>query len=282
MPKTTPLVWIIISAYILLVPQSVFASDNQIEKKLRKIVEKIEAEYKVNYNLKLEKKSTGSNVYPKKKEIVVPSRKTVYKPLFRGSPVGRVAGGTRGTAEGYSSLLCVITPDHTAFTIKDQPQLYWFLGELTTYPIELTIIEDKAIDPVLEVRISSPKQPGIQSVRLADYGIHLRQGLVYKWFIALLPDMNNRSKDILAWGAVKYIKISDGLNVKLSHLDKAITSDIYAAAGIWYDAFAEISDLIETSTDDAKLKQKRDALLEQIGLPEISQNKIKTQIPRTN
>jgi len=112
--------------------------------------------------------------------------------------------------------------------------------------------------------------------------IHLQQGLVYKWFIALLPDPNRRSKDILAWGAVKYIKISDALKAKLSHLDKAITSNIYAAGGIWYDAFAEISDLIETSTDDVKLKEKRDALLEQIGLPEIAQNKIKTQIPGAN
>lgn len=282
MPKTTLLFWIIISVYILLTPQSVFASDNQIEKKLQKIVEKMEAESKIDDNLKPEKKSTDSKVYPKKKEVIFPSRITVYKPLFRGSPVGRVAGGTRGILDKYPSLLCVITPDHTAFTIRDQPQFYWFLGRLTTYPIELTIIEDQAIYPVLEVRISSPELPGIQRIRLADYGIHLQQGLVYKWFIALLPDTNCRSKDILAWGAVKYIKISDELNAKLSHLDKAITPNLYAAAGIWYDAFAEISDLIETSTNNVKLKQRRDALLEQIGLPEIAQNKIKTQIPGTN
>ena len=65
-------------------------------------------------------------------------------------------------------------------------------------------------------------------------------------------------------------------------MDKAIGLNIYAAAGIWYDAFAEISDLIEVSKDDVKLKEMRNAMLEQIGLPEIARNKIKTQIPGAN
>jgi len=282
MAKINLLAWIIIAGCILLMPRSVFPLDNQIEKELQNIIEKVEAKSKIDDNLKLDKKSAGSKVYPRKEDIISPSNIPVYKPPLRGSPVGRVAGGTRGDLVELPSLLIVITPEHTAFTVRDQPQFYWFLEELTTYPIELTIIEDQAIYPLLQVRISSPETPGIQTVRLADHGIHLQQGLVYKWFIALIPDPNRRSKDILVEGAVKYIKISDALNAKLSHLDKEIKSNIYAAAGIWYDAFAEISDLIETSTNNVKLKQKRGALLEQIGLPEIAQNKIKTQIPGTN
>lgn len=129
----------------------------------------------------------------------------------------------------------------------------------------------QAIYPLLETRLSAPAQPGIRTIRLADYGVHLQQGLVYKWFIAIIPDPNRRSKDILAWGAVKYIEIPDELKAKLSLLDKAIASNIYAAAGIWYDAFAEISALIDNSPHDVNLRKKRDALLEQIGLPQIAQ-----------
>ena len=175
MAKINLLAWIIIAGCILLIPRSVFPLDNQIQKKLQKIVEKMEAESKIDDNLKLEKKSTDPNGYPKKEKIISSYRIPVYKPPLRGSPVGRVAGGTRGILDEYPSLLCVITPDHTAFTVRDQPQLYWFLGTLTTYPIELTIIEDQAIYPLLEMRIGSPKQPGIQTVRLADYGIHLHR-----------------------------------------------------------------------------------------------------------
>lgn len=282
MPKTTLLAILIIAGCIFLMPRSVISLDDQVEKELQNIIEKIETKSKVDDTSKLEKKTAGSKVYSKKEEIIFSSSIPVYKPPLRGSPVGRVAGGTRGILDEYPSILCVITPDHTALTVRDQPQFYWFLGTLTTYPIELTIIEDQAVYPILEVRIRLPVQPGIQTVRLSDYGIHLQQGLIYKWFIALLPDPNRRSKDILAWGAVKYIKISDALNDRLSHFDKSIASNIYAAAGIWYDAFAEISDLIETSTDDLKSRQKRDALLEQIGLPEIAKNRIKTQSSGTN
>jgi len=264
--------WIIIAGYILLMPQSVFASDDQIKEELQKIVQAATEKSKMDDNRVPEKgKSRSPDIELKKEEITSPARMPAYRPPLRGAPVGRIAGGTRGILDEAPSLLCVITPDDTALTVRDQPRLYWFLKELTTHPIELTIIEDQAIYPLLETRLSAPVQPGIRTIRLADYGVHLQPGLVYKWFIAIIPDPNRRSKDILAWGAVKYIEISDELKAKLSFLDKAIASNIYAAAGIWYDAFAEISALIEISPHDVKLRKKRDALLEQIGLPQIAQ-----------
>ncbi len=269
------LTWIIIAGYILLMPQSVFASDNQTKAELLKIVLAIEKKSKMDNNTVSEKRKSGSpDIKLKTEEITSPAGMPAYRPPLRGAPVGRIAGGTRGIVDEYPSLLCVITPDDTALTVRDQPRLYWFLRKSTTHPIELTIIEDQAIYPLLERRLSAPAQPGIRTIRLADHGVHLRQGVVYKWYIAIIPDPNRRSKDILAWGAVKYIEISDELKANLSRLDKAIASNIYAAAGIWYDAFADISALIEISPQDTTLRKKRDALLEQVGLLEIAQYEI--------
>ena len=168
------------------------------------------------------------------------------------------------------ALLCVITPEHTALTVRNQPKFYWFLRKLTSYPIELTLIEENAIYPVLETRLQSPAQPGIQKIQLADYKVHLQPGLVYKWFIAIVPDSERRSKDIIAWGAVQYIKISDELKSKFSQFDKEKRFYVYAAAGIWYDAFSEISTLLEISPSDYRIKQLRDGFLEQVGLAEIT------------
>ena len=268
--------WIIIAGYICLIPQSVFASDDQIRKKLQRLVQAIDEKSKTDDDTAAKKRKSGSSdIELKKKKATSPAGMPAYRPPLRGAPVGRIAGGTRGIVDEYPSLLCVLTPDDTALTVRGQPRLYWFLRQLTEHPIELTIIEDQAIYPLLETRLSAPRQPGIHSIRLADHGVNLQQGVVYKWFIAIIPDPNRRSKDILAWGAVRQIEISDKLKAKLSDLDKVVASNIYAAAGIWYDAFAEISALIEISPHDLELRKKRNALLEQIGFSEIAQYEIK-------
>src|SRR5437899_2800630 len=64
----------------------------------------------------------------------------IYKPPLRGAPGGRVGGGTRG-APDRSVVLSVLTPDHSGLTTQEQPSLYWYLSQPTTYPIELTINE---------------------------------------------------------------------------------------------------------------------------------------------
>ena len=258
--------WIIIAGYFLFVPLTGYPADGQV-RELQRIVEALETKaslYEHQQSRSVVTESAGR--VPAKKKKLPPPGMPIYKPPRRGAPVGRVAGGTRGILDEYPSLLCVLAPNHTALTIQDQPQLFWFLRELTSYPIELTLIEDQAIYPVLETRLNTPVQPGIQAVRLADFGIYLEKEKIYKWFIAIVPDPDRRSKDILAWGAVRYLEISDELRAKLLQFDKITALNVYASAGIWYDAFAILSELIRNSSGDVDLIIRRNALLEQIGL----------------
>ena len=97
-----------------------------------------------------------------------------YIPPPRSAPGGRVGGSTRGA--GMTPMLSALAPDHTGMTIQEQPSLYWYLSKSTSYPIEFTIIDDRAIQPLVERRLSGPLQPGVQRLRLADYGIRLSAG----------------------------------------------------------------------------------------------------------
>src|ERR671922_2883156 len=99
----------------------------------------------------------------------------VYVPPRGGAPGGRVGGSTRGI--GAPPTLSVLAPDHTGLTAQEQPSLYWYLSESTTYPVEFTIRDDRAIQPLIERRLRSPTQPGVQRVRLADYGVRLSLGV---------------------------------------------------------------------------------------------------------
>jgi hypothetical protein len=272
MPYFSFLVWLVIAIWFLFLPQKSFAIDEQMQE-LRRVVAAFENKNDQKDQLQIPSKiRDSSNKKPARKKKSRPVGLPIYKPPRRGAPVGRVAGGTRGILDEYPSMLCALTPDHTALTTKDQPQFFWFLRELTNYPIEFTVIEDQAIFPVLETRIESPVRPGIQSIRLGDFGIQLKKDTVYKWFIAIVPDLDRRSRDILAWGAVRYLEIPDELKKKLLQFDKITVVNVYASAGIWYDTFAELSELIKNSANDVVLINKRNALLEQIGLLEIIEN----------
>ncbi len=197
----------------------------------------------------------------------------IYKPPLRGAPAGRVAGGTRGMDQEIP-YLCLIVPEHIGLTISPQPVLYFYQSQLSPFPIEFTLIRKQGITPVVETRIDPPKKPGIQSVRLADFGAHLETGILYKWFIALVPDPMHRSKDILAAGGIELIPKPEKIKDRLSQAQASEIPYIYAESGLWYDAFHSLSSQIEKSPDDMDLKSHRASLLEQIGLEQVTGQKI--------
>jgi hypothetical protein len=192
-----------------------------------------------------------------------------YIPPVRSAPGGRVGGSTRGP--GTPPTLSALAPDHTGLTIQEQPSLYWYLSKPTSYPIEFTIIDDRAIQPLIERRLSGSLQPGMQRVRLAEYGLRLSVGVLYRWSIALVVDPDNRSRDVIAGGAIERIAPPTELRAKLARAGKTRAPYLYAEAGLWYDALAAISDLIDAAPNAQVLRQERASLLEQVGLPQIAE-----------
>ena len=179
-----------------------------------------------------------------------------------------MGGSTRGP--GTPPTLSALAPDHTGLTIQEQPSLYWYLSKPTTYPVEFTIIDDRAIQPLIERRLSGSLQPGMQRVRLAEYGLRLSVGVLYRWSVALVVDPDNRSRDVIAGGAIERITPPTELRAKLARAGKTRAPYLYAEAGLWYDALAAISDLIDAAPNDQVLRQERASLLEQVGLPQIA------------
>jgi hypothetical protein len=193
----------------------------------------------------------------------------VYNPPSRGAPGGRIGGGTRGG--GNIFVLSVLAPDHSGFTTSEQPSLYWFISKPTALPIELTVMDSQGIKPLLETKLPSPAEPGIQRVRLADYNVHLAPGAAYRWFVAVVPDADRRSKDILAGGAIERVDLQEDVKAKLAQASDKEVPFVYAQAGLWYDALKSISDLIDASPQNQELRNERTALLKQVGLPSTNE-----------
>lgn len=194
----------------------------------------------------------------------------VYVPPLRGAPRARVGGGTRGPAEAQS-LLQALVPDHTGLTVMSQPSLYWYASGPTVARLEVTLMDDEAYDPLLEVGIDCVVGcGGMQRLNLADHGIELLAGHEYEWSVALVVDPARRSSDVIAAGRIKRVEPSSPLQAALAAADRGERAAVYASHGLWYDALAAISELIERSPDDSRLRAHRAALLEQVGLSEVA------------
>src|SRR5688572_16454333 len=192
-------------------------------------------------------------------------RPITYKAAPGNALGARVTGGSRGTGDELVRL-DVLVPDETGLTTQEQPSLFWYQSRPASASFELTLLEEGKAKPVLLVKAERAGQAGIQRLKLADHGIRLEPGIEYRWVVALVLDPANRSKDLVASGFIKRVPASKELQEKLAKASADARPSIYADEGIWHDALAGLSDLIESRSDNATLRAQRADLLQQVGL----------------
>lgn len=193
----------------------------------------------------------------------------VYRPPASRMPGARVGGVTRGSP-GKDPYLVALVPDHIALTHKGNPVLHWYLSQTTTLPLILTLREELAVRPILEVRLKSPDRPGIQAIRLKDYDVELKEEVSYRWYVSVQRDPEFPSQDIVTGGAIQRVAYVEGLIINMGYSGPRDPLHLYAEAGLWYDALAAISEQIDAHPADQSLRRQRAALLQQVGLAEIA------------
>ncbi|HET9403332.1 MAG TPA: DUF928 domain-containing protein [Burkholderiales bacterium] len=199
------------------------------------------------------------------------SEAVTYKPPMRGAPLTRVGGGTRSV--GSALAVNVLAPSDTGLTTQEKPTIYWFASQPIDKPVELTITSTESLQaaatPVLEITLQPPLAKGIHAFRLADHGVSLKPGVEYQWFVAVVRNPTQRSNDVLAGGTIKRVTDSP-VQAQLKQASPAQLAALYAEAGIWYDAIDQLSTQISADQSNRQLRERRAALLEQVGLREAA------------
>jgi hypothetical protein len=194
-----------------------------------------------------------------------PPRKIVYKAAAGAAPAVRLTGGSRGAGDELVRL-DVLAPDETGLTTQEQPSLFWYQSRPAQAGLELTLLEEGKVQPLLQVKMDRASQAGIQRVKLADHGVKLQLDVEYRWVVALVLDRANRSKDLVASGFIKRVRPSGDLEAKLSRATPAERPAVYAEEGIWHDALTGISELAEAHPNTEVYREQRADLLRQAGL----------------
>ena len=201
-----------------------------------------------------------------------PDATKVSPPVYRlpkvGKPRGRIGGGRRGPIAGVAEVRALV-PDHVGQTTSPQPSLYWYLAEPVSGDVilELTVVDETSIDPLLDRRLDRPAVAGLQRVRLSELGVSLEPGQEYQWSVAVVPDPEDHSKDIVASGWVQRVPASDSLAEQLAAAGPEGAASVYGEAGLWYDMLDAAVERVRASPESEAYRQQHAELLEQAGLP---------------
>lgn len=192
----------------------------------------------------------------------------LYKPRRHNTPRARISGHNRGN-EALAPSLIALVPDHVAFTIKQDTSLCWFLSRQTSQPVTLTVADSQRPLPILETRLPPLGRAGIHCVRLADYGVTLKEQEPYRWFITLVVNPERPSQDVVAGGMIERIPYDEACMLDMPcsspSCDRAAVYR-YAESGLWYDAITCLLDLIDRQGDDTMLARMLESLLQQSGI----------------
>jgi hypothetical protein len=201
----------------------------------------------------------------------------VYQPPRKGAPAPglRRGGGTRGMNKSVP-VISLLAPEHVGLTLQEQPVLYWFTPtkQDRAFSFEFTLIGDSAETPIVETKLPSPTQAGLQRIKLSDYKVKLSPGERYLWSVSLIVDAAERSANIVAKGAIERAvpeKLEHPVSASFTEADAA---NRYAEAGIWYDAIMAITDRIQANPADTELRDQRAAFLDQVGLSDVAKNEL--------
>lgn len=194
-----------------------------------------------------------------------PSAAIEYKPPQRGTPVGRIGGGTRGIAVVPAPALTALTPDHVALTTSEQPTLYWFLPAKSAVRIEVALIDSSGVKPLMETSYAN-LEPGIHRIDLKDFNVRLKLNEEYRWSVALVVSDKQRSRDVVSQGSLRLVELPTDTRASMATRSRDEQAVAYASLGIWHDALNALSESISAAPERRELRSMRAALLDQAGL----------------
>lgn len=196
----------------------------------------------------------------------------MYKPPVAGAPTRRIGGGSRGfnsNPQKKPPYLAVFAPIHTGYTNQSHPSLYWYVSEVIDKPFIFTLIDagQESLDenPLVEKKVTLT-EAGVQQVNLEKLGVKLNPDVEYQWSLSIILDETQRTTDIVSVGTIQRIPENSDLQQQLAtNIDKKHPF-VYAQAGLWYDAFFSLEDLIKKyPQEEQRFRQQQGFLLKQVG-----------------
>lgn len=155
--------------------------------------------------------------------------------------------------------------DHAGLTLSASPRLWWLVEETIEQPLQVTVVDEEALEPILRIDLSGPHTTGLHSIDLMDHGVRLESGREYRWFVSVLVDPNRPSRNPISAGALRVIDAADARRVEVDEAPASARGHRLAQLGIWYDAYDFFASLAEANPQVEGLAAYRDRLVDLAG-----------------
>lgn len=186
--------------------------------------------------------------------IVTPAALAGYAPGDQKPvpPERRSDGGTtRGCSGGGMPLTVLASRNYVGRTISRHPTFAWFVPrDSASKPMQFTIYEWVPSGKPKEVRkMSLQSSPGIMKLSpFSDSELGLQPGKEYLWQVVIHCDPDNPSGDLVSEASIEVVGMPATVQSELNRaVNSAEKANIYAKAGLWYNALGEALKLAEPS-----------------------------------
>lgn len=186
--------------------------------------------------------------------ILTPAALASYTPGAQKPvpPERRSDGGTtRGCSGGSIPLTVLASQNYFGRTTSRHPTFAWFVPrDSASKPMQFTIYEWVSSGKPKEVRkMSLQSSPGIMKLSpFSDSELGLQPGKEYSWQVVIHCDPDNPSGDLVSEASIKVVGMPATVQTKLNRAVNSVEkANIYAEAGLWYNALDEALKLAEPS-----------------------------------
>jgi hypothetical protein len=155
----------------------------------------------------------------------------------------------RSEQKANSATLTALAPySHVGQSSATHPTFTWYLPDQESYPMEFWLYEfdptsyDGKGKQVYQAKLSS--STGIMTHALPKQQANLSPGKTYIWQVAVICNPNSPSQSLVVNNRIKIVPVDPTITTQLNNSrdgDRLIRADIYAQAGLWYDALAEVA-----------------------------------------
>lgn len=188
--------------------------------------------------------------------VLAPAVMAVYEPSSEQKPVPKDrrsdGGTTRGCSGGDLPLTVLASRQYIGRTISPHPTLAWFVPhDSAAKPIKFIMYEwNLGGEPKEVFKKSLQSSPGVMKLSpFSENEIGLQPGKQYLWQVVIYCDPDIPSSTLVSEASLEVIEmpaatVQSKLNKATNSREKA---DIYARAGLWYNALDEALKLAPAS-----------------------------------
>lgn len=205
-----------------------------------------------------------------REEILLAALTELPLPDYTMPPQAGSVGWMRqfGAVRGETTAAQIETrapQNHAGLALSSAPRLWWNLSQETDLAVEITVVDDRKLDPVARIELPGPITKGLHSVDLSQHSVSLEAGIEYRWFVSLIVDPDRPSRNPVAAGALRVLSSDDPRRSEALAASPSERGHALARLGVWYDAYDFFASISKSHPDLSALTRHREHLTKTAG-----------------